>query len=73
MFSSWINDKVPNHNDEIIVGDCLSEVVTLAVYDEINNEFSCMSTKDLPIDFNVTHWMHKPEITEDLFIYDNAN
>lgn len=64
--SEWINvnDKLPEENIQILVYDCISNVMTIGRRQcEENDEvvFYIMSLSDTPIDFNVTHWMSFPK------------
>ncbi len=60
---------MPNHLEEVILGDCLSEIVSFGYYDKEQDNFFCIGTKEFPTDFDVTHWMPKPEISADLYDY----
>lgn len=66
MFNDWINDEMPEHLEEVILGDCISEIVSFGYYDEVKDCFFCLGLKKFPSDFDVTHWMPKPEISPDL-------
>jgi hypothetical protein len=63
---NWIKveEYIPDNNKINLVCDYISEIISLAKYQEDEDEngvFMVMNMIDIPIDYNVTHWMPLPE------------
>ncbi len=72
MFDKWTDDEFPPDGVEVIVGDCISEFVSLGNFNLEEDCFNLMKRPGMPMDFQVTHWMFLPKITNKLSDYDDS-